>query len=100
MKALRIIPKRRPPTWLLVLLSVPAAALVAALLLLLWSTGHGNLAGWVTTFCVYGACLVVWEALGLGTAFQTASRRTQRLVVALTLALAFAGGLIYVLLPG
>lgn len=84
----------------LVALGSACAVVVTVVLVRLWSRGDQNIAGWVTTFVVFGAAWLFWEALGLGDAFRRASRRRQWIMIVLTLALAMGGSLVYVVLPG
>ena len=92
--------RERRLIWAVVALGSVCAAIVTVVLVRLWSETDGNVAGWVTTFVVFGAAWVLWEALGLEDGFRRSSRRTQWFVIALMLVLAIAGSLIYVLLPG
>jgi peptidoglycan/LPS O-acetylase OafA/YrhL len=83
-----------------VTLGAVAAVVLVLMLVRLWQSANGNVAGWITTFVVFGAIWLGAEVLGLDRAFVRASSRTRWLVVTAGLALALGGGIVYVLWPG
>jgi hypothetical protein len=86
--------------WAVAVLCAVSALVFTIVLVRLWSSADRNVAGWITGFVVTGAAWAAWEALGLSAAFRRASRRTQWIVIALTLAFAIGGRVVYVLWPG
>ena len=86
--------------WAVAILGVVTVAVVALVLVRLWTSADPNLAGWITTFAVYGVSYATWELLGLAAAFRKATPRTQWLAIALALLFAISGGLVYAFWPG
>jgi peptidoglycan/LPS O-acetylase OafA/YrhL len=100
MSAVRRTARERRLRWAVGILCTVSAVIVTIVVVRLWSSTDQNVAGWITGFVITGAAWAAWESLGLSAAIRRASRRTQWIVIALALAFAIGGGVVYVLWPG